>query len=97
MVRRDHEPPGIRHRAPHLGESQVGGPEYRRYPLAVRVQCGAPGLRGDVFGIALAEPGLHVVTHSRSPAHGSGVGEEDHWAHHTIGEGSAVSVVIVGL
>src|SRR3954463_12447738 len=46
----------------NLVEPSTGSPQPPRNPPALGFECRAPRLRGDVLGVPLAEPGLHLVT-----------------------------------
>ena len=80
----------------HLGEPPVRRPQHRRDPLAFGVERGAPGLRGDVLRVVLAEMRLDLVARLGAPAHLAGVDEEDHRAHDAVGERAAIAVGVVG-
>ena len=90
-------PAGIRDRLPHLAQPLVGGGEHRGHPVAVGVERGAPGLRGDVLRVVLAEGGLPLLALARAPAHRAGVGQEDDRAHDAVTQRAAVAVGVVGL
>ncbi len=97
MIGGDHQAAGIGDGVANLSQAQIGSFQHSGHPLPLRIQRGAPGLRRDVFGIALAETGLHLFAHFGAPAHFARIRHKDDRAHNTVGEGVAVAVVVVGL
>ena len=75
----------------------VGRRQHGRHPVAARIECGAPGLGGDVLGVVLPEGGLHLVARAGAPPHRPGVAEEHHRAHDAVAQRMPVAVCVVGL
>ena len=97
LVGGDHHAAGIRHPAlAQLAQPGVGRADDRRHPLAVGVQCCPPGPGGLLGAQRFTEPGGELLTGVIAPARLPGIGQEDHRAHHAVGERVGVAVGVVG-
>ena len=97
LVGGDHHGAGIRHSAvAQLAQPGVGGTENRRHPLTFGIQCRPPGPRRLLDAQWLTESGGELLAGVVTPAGLPGVGQEDHRAHHPVGQGFGVAVGVVG-
>ena len=96
LVGGDDQAAGVGHVAPDLGQPAVGRGQHGRDPVALAGRARSAGLRREVLGQRLAEPGRHLVAGPGAPAHLAGVGHEQHRPDDVVAQGVAVAVGVVG-